>query len=275
MKTYTDKSPLRACPSCGSVQSKIKYFTAPFKVVKCQTCSLVYLGNPPDDSLLYEDYYEGSEYPPAAYRRDSSVAALAELYALNAQRIKWLSALKPNGKLLDLGCGRGYFLATAREHGFAVTGMDVSARALKYAQRSFGVEVTAKTLDELQEGSQKFDVITLWHVLEHFADPVGTLKKIKTLLQENGVCLVEVPNLRSLKFMLSRSKWEGGNHPRYHRTFFSSTTLQQMLRKSGFAKIRRVKLDYDLPGRRMGYKTLKRISNSFAVDAFLDYVAWK
>ncbi|MCG3121297.1 MAG: Ubiquinone biosynthesis O-methyltransferase [bacterium] len=194
---------------------------------------------------------------------------------LNAQRIKWISALKPNGKLLDLGCGRGYFLATAREHGFEVTGIDVSARAIEYARRSFGVEATAKTLDELQKDSQKFDVITLWHVLEHFTDPVSTLRKIKNLLQENGVCCIEVPNLHSLKFMLSRSKWEGGNHPRYHRTFFTSTTLQQTLLKSGFTKMRRVKLDYDLPGRRLGYKTLKRISNLFALDAFLDYVAWK
>lgn len=266
---------MRACPICGSARNEIKYFTAPFKVVKCQACSLVYLGNPPDDSLLYEDYYESGDYPPEAYCRDSSVAALAELYALNAQRIKWISALKANGKLLDLGCGRGYFLATAREHSFEVTGIDVSARAIEYAQQAFGVEVAAKTLDELQKDSQKFDVITLWHVLEHFADPVSTLRKIKNLLQENGVCCIEVPNLRSLKFMLSRSKWEGGNHPRYHRTFFTSATLQQALLKSGFAKSRRIKLNYAIPGHSVGYKMLKQVSNVVALDAFLDYVAWK
>jgi len=266
---------MRTCPNCGSVQNKVKYVAEPFQVVKCQTCSLVYLGNPPDENLLYEEYYESSDYQPEVYRSNSNVAALAELYAINAQRIAVIKRLKPAGRLLDVGCGRGYFLATAREHGFEVFGIDVSERAIEYAKRSFDVEVAAKTLDELQESSTKFNVITLWHVLEHFIDPFDTLKKIRTLLRENGICLVEVPNLRSLKFMLSKNQWEGGNHPLYHRTFFTSRTLERALLNSGFSQTQRLKLSYHVAGRSAAYEASKKILNVLALDAFLDYAAWK
>lgn len=266
---------MRGCPNCGNIQNKVKYVAEQFKVLKCRKCSLFFLGNPPDENLLYEDYYESSDYQAEAYRNDSNVSALAELYEINTQRIAVIKHLKPAGRLLDVGCGRGYFLATAREHGFEVTGIDISERALEYAKRSFGVDVTAKTLDELQETTAKFDTITLWHVLEHFIDPFDTLKKIRTLLQENGICVIEVPNLRSLKFMLSKNKWHGGNHPRYHRTFFTSGTLERALLSSGFSQTRRLKLSYHVVDRSGAYEAFKKNLNVLALDAFLDYVAWK
>ncbi|MCH7759958.1 class I SAM-dependent methyltransferase [candidate division TA06 bacterium] len=275
MNGCSDMQPIRSCPNCGSTSFQVKYVEQPFKVVKCIACSLVYLGNPPDKSSIYENYYEGVAPNAEDYRSDSQVVSLAEIFAINKQRIALVKKAKPRGNLLDIGCGRGYFMKLARDHGFKVIGIDVSKNAVQYARSAFGLPVTVKTLDELRAASEAYDVITLWHVLEHFIDPFEELQKIGALLAEEGVCFIEVPNLYSLKFMLSRSKWGGGNHPLYHRTFFSDKTLKRTLLESGFSTVSRLKVSYQLPGRNAAYVALKRALNEIALDAFLDYAAWK
>jgi hypothetical protein len=84
-----------------------------------------------------------------------------------------------------------------------------------------------------------------------------------------------VPNLRSLKFLFAKEKWEGGNHPLYHRTFFTKSTLENTLVKSGFTKVKRLPVSYSVPGKSAAYDWIKRISNIFAADAFLDFAAQK
>jgi hypothetical protein len=83
MNESPDPQQIRACPGCGNVQFKIKYIEPPFKVVQCRDCALVYLGNPPDERAIYEDYYEGSAYSAAEYDGNSKVVQLAELFAIN------------------------------------------------------------------------------------------------------------------------------------------------------------------------------------------------
>ena len=275
MKGCSGVQPIRTCPNCGSTRFKVKYVEPPYKVVKCLACSLVYLGNPPEGDSIYEDYYEGTTPHAEDYRMDSNVTHLAALYAINERRIAVVKRAKPAGKLLDVGCGRGYFLKTAQEHGFKVFGIDVSEQAVEYAKRAFGLTVAVQKLDELRDVSAMFDVVTLWHVLEHFIDPFEALKRIPELLSKGGICFVEVPNLRSIKFMFSTNKWQGGNHPLYHRTFFTGATLRQAILKSGFSKVRRLKCSYQVPGRNAARWLLKRGSNAVAMDAFLNYAAWK
>ena len=263
----------RPCPSCGSHNFKLRYVEGPFYIVKCSTCSLVYLGNPPDEDRLYEDYYGEAEPPADAYHPDSTFAALAELHSINEQRIACLKQLRPSGSLLDIGCGRGYFLKTAQEHGYHVAGTDVSEQAVRYARRYYTLNVSTATLADLIDRHVRSDIVTLWHVLEHFLDPFEALAQIRKLITEQGVCLVEVPNLYSLKFLLSKQKWRGGNHPLYHRTFFNSRTLQDVLKKSGFTQVTRLKLSYHIPGRRRSYRLLKRGLNELAMDAFIAFAA--
>lgn len=243
-------------------------------VVKCATCSLVFLGNPPPEDTLYDDYYSTVEPTPDEYRADSPNALLRELFAINQQRVARIKGLQPTGSILDIGCGRGHFLQTAAEHGFRTYGVDVSEKAVAYGRERFGLKTEVRSMEELLASGQQFDVITLWHVLEHFADPYEALTNIAQLLKVGGMCVVEVPNLRSLKFMLSKTKWEGGNHPLYHRTFFTGTTLQDAFVKSQFSPVRRMRWSYTVPGRSIAYEGLKKALNIFALDAFLNVVGW-
>ena len=267
---------IRPCPNCGGRNWRSKLKEPPFVVVKCPSCSLVYLGNPPEEEVGLYDYYHSAADPGSAeYQFNSSNRRLGELYAINEQRIARIKLLKPGSTLLDVGCGRGEFLKTAREHGYQACGIDASERAVSYARQEFGLSAEVRSLREMAVSGEQFDVVTLWHVLEHFTEPYEALRQIRHLLKGDGICAIEVPNLYSIKFVLSRAKWEGGNHPLYHRTFFTAATLRDGLRRVGFSRVHRVRWSYHVPGRSGLYELLKRSLNVVGLDAFLDFVAWK
>ena len=245
-----------------------------FKIVKCSGCGLVYLRNVPEENEIYEDYYE-IKFRKYDYSIESKYDYLAEIYAINQQRLCCLKKFKKEGKLLDVGCGSGLFMKTASDQNYDVYGIDVSNKALSFARDEFKLNVQQKSLNDLIKENGKFDIITLWHVLEHFMNPVNELKKVRTLLNENGVCFIEVPNYNSIKFKLSRKKWKGGNHPIYHRTFFTSKTLRETIQESGFSTTKRIRLSYKLPQKSFVFNKAKNIFNLFAMDAFLDYVVWR
>lgn len=264
---------VRSCPGCSASGGRVTLKEGPFLVVKCPSCSLVYLGNPPPEGRLYDDYYRSSDPDPDLYRTDSTDSHLRELHAINIQRVTRLHPLMPAGRVLDIGCGRGYFLKTARDHGYEVYGIDVSERAVAYGRQHFGVRADVRSLEEVADAGELFDVISLWHVLEHFVSPCEALQQVRRMLGPRGVCVIEVPNLHSLKFMLSRTKWEGGNHPLYHRTFFTSSSLRRALVRSGYTGVRRVRWSYRVPGRSGAYEGMKQALNMVGLDAFLDFIA--
>lgn len=263
---------MRNCPNCNSSEHTLYLTEGDFKIVKCSNCSLVYLLNIPDESEIYEDYYK-IEFSKEDYSKDSKFPHLAEIYTINDQRLYYLRKLKLKGAILDIGCGTGLFLKTARDYGYNTQGIDVSQNALAFARESFGLTVSNDKIEDLITKNKKYDFVTLWHVLEHFANPKDELGKIKKLLNPGGVLLIEVPNLNSLKFKLAKSKWKGGNHPLYHRTFFTAKSLKETLRLAGFAKAKRLRISYELPGKSLLYNKSKDVFNVFAMDAFLDFAA--
>jgi SAM-dependent methyltransferase len=266
---------LRSCPACNSTNSKTVYQVESFRIVRCKSCSLVYLLNPPDDESLYDQYYATEYQNPEDYRNNSTNEYLNELWNINSQRIKIIKRLQPQGTLLDIGCGHGYFLKSISNSGYFAQGIDISKRAVEYANNSLKISAKVSTIQELMESKQQFNIITLWHVLEHFTDPYCILRTIRNMLLEDGICILEVPNLHSLKFVLAKNKWSGGNHPLYHRIFFTAATLQRAIKETGFSRISRIHLSYNLPGRNILYEYVKRGLNLFAYDAFLTFAIWK
>jgi len=247
---------------------------AGYRIVRCSGCNLCYLANPPLEAVAYDEYHESPAPTPIdAYRPESPNRALAVSWHLNQRRVALLKHWAPEGPLLDVGCGRGFFLRTAADAGYAAYGVDVSGVAVDFARTELSVEAGTESLAELIERRRTFRVVTLWHVLEHFLDPFAVLRQVRELLEPGGCCFIEVPNVNGAHFRLSRRRWQGGNHPRYHRTFFSTRTLADALRRNGFSDVRRLSLDYQLPGRGRGTEIVKRILNRAALDSFLDFVA--
>lgn len=266
---------MRVCPNCKSNEHKISIKEKDFLIVECKSCGLVFLLNPPDESVIYEDYYQ-IEFNGIDYSEDSNFPHLREIFEINKQRtslIKELTKEKKDINILDIGCGSGLFLKSCKDEGLNGEGIDVSNTALAFAKDEFGLTVYNKRVEELIKEYKKYDVITLWHVLEHFLEPIDELQKIKELLSPNGILLIEVPNLKSIKFRLSGNKWKGGNHPLYHRSFFTAKTLLNTLAESGFNDVYRLKFTYLLSSKGYLYNVLKRGFNMIAADAFLNFIA--
>ncbi|HEY5125108.1 MAG TPA: class I SAM-dependent methyltransferase [Ignavibacteria bacterium] len=265
---------MRLCPNCSN-KSFEKILTEDcFEIVKCSVCGLIYLLNSPDESELYEKYYD-ILFKPEDYSANSKFEFLSEIYLINRQRLEFFKKNGLSGKILDYGCGSGLFLKTISELCNDIEGVDLSQNALDFAKNEFGLKVFNKSADELLKENKKYDIITLFHVVEHFIYPVSELKKIYQLLNKGGFCFIEVPNFNSIKFRLSGYKWKGGNHPLYHKSFFTAKSLQDTLKRSGFKKYKRVRLSYKIPSKGTPHNLLKTIFNFFALDSFLNYVAYK
>jgi 2-polyprenyl-3-methyl-5-hydroxy-6-metoxy-1,4-benzoquinol methylase len=265
---------MRVCPNCNSKENKLKIKEKDFLIVECTSCGLTFLLNPPDESVIYEDYYQ-IEFKGEDYNKDSKFPHLKEIFEINKQRtslLKVLSKKYNDFNILDIGCGSGLFLKSCKDAGFNCEGVDVSRTAIEFAKSEYGLSVNNKSVDDLINENKKYSLITLWHVLEHFIVPVEELKKIKQLLKPDGILLIEVPNLNSIKFKLSGNKWKGGNHPLYHRSFFTSKTLKDTFLRSGFSNSKRINFSYKLSGKSQMYNVSKSLFNLIAADAFLNFI---
>lgn len=148
---------------------------------------------------------------------------------------------RPGGRLLDAGCGAGVYLAFARDLGWSVLGLEYSEQAGRRASEQFRVEVVPGTFEKF-ETKEKFDVITFWHVLEHFQDPFIVLDKAAKLLKPGGMILLGVPNPAGWECRLFGSRWLSWEAPR-HYWHFTPATLEKAANRSG---LRVAHLQFDM-----------------------------
>ncbi|MCS6976221.1 MAG: class I SAM-dependent methyltransferase [Gemmatales bacterium] len=198
-----------------------------FAVVQCLECGLCFTNPRPTASWL-EQFY------PKDYRPHLSKPA-------RRRRWPWLHFWQDRhgipwhglGRLLDFGCGGGDFLCRMRDLGWQVTGVDASHSTVRRLQRDLGLHVLHGTLPhpDLEAGS--FDVVTMWHSLEHVPDPRAVLLEARRLLTPDGKLYVAVPNIDSLAFRIFGPHWFALDLPR-HLVHFSPQTLQFLLEQAGF-----------------------------------------
>jgi 2-polyprenyl-3-methyl-5-hydroxy-6-metoxy-1,4-benzoquinol methylase len=117
--------------------------------------------------------------------------------------------------------------------GWKVTGLDASGRAVERVRTELGLPALAGTLPHLELDPESFDVITMWHALEHVHDPLSLLREARKLLVPGGKLVVAVPNIDSLPFRWFGRHWFGLELPR-HLTHFTPASLPQMLQRAGF-----------------------------------------
>ncbi len=171
-------------------------------------------------------YYESEDY---ISHTDATSTFTDRLYQLvKAKNLKNKVQLIENQCvkceiLLDLGAGTGDFLITAQNSGFRVTGIEPNAKARKLAEQK-GVHL----LESLKEVSgQKFQAITLWHVLEHLPNLEEQITTLANLLEEDGVLVIAVPNFKSFDAKHYKSYWAAFDVPR-HLWHFSRTSIAKL-----------------------------------------------
>jgi predicted SAM-dependent methyltransferase len=189
-----------------------------YVLLRCAACGTARTAGPPPPA----EAHEAGAYRPGRPRGAGLAAPL--LRNFDVTRLKMLGV--PGGALLDVGAGRGRFVATARAAGWDARGIEPSSR-----EPADHVEQVALEGAQVAPGSQR--AITLWHVLEHVEDPAAALERLHDWLEPGGALVVGVPNLASLQARLGGPRWYHLDLPR-HRTHFTAAGLRALLERTGF-----------------------------------------
>jgi 2-polyprenyl-3-methyl-5-hydroxy-6-metoxy-1,4-benzoquinol methylase len=230
-----------SCPVCGSPGiSKIlttKDFTVTnkqFEVFHCVNCQLRFTQNVPDADSIGE-FYKSENY---ISHSDTSKGLVNRIYQLvrkraTAQKRKLIEKVtgRNTGNLLDIGSGTGYFAAEMQKAGWQVTGLEPDAGARKIAEEVNKIVLTS-TDNLFQLPANSFDVITLWHVLEHVHDLKKYVDQFKYLLNEDGRLFIAVPNYTSYDAEVYKEYWAAYDVPR-HLYHFSPGSMKYLMESAG------------------------------------------
>jgi SAM-dependent methyltransferase len=204
-----------------------------FAVVQCQECGLCFTSPRPNENTI-------SQFYPAAYSPHRTPRPRRAHW-----RPSWLGSAEcaggehlglsrsGQGRLLDFGCGGGSFLAHMHRQAWQVTGLDVSTTAVERVRSELGLPALLGSLPHPELRPASFDIITMWHSLEHVHAPLTILRAAHQLLVPGGRLVIAVPNIDSLPFRWFGPAWYGLDLPR-HLTHFSPWTLQHILLRAGF-----------------------------------------
>jgi 2-polyprenyl-3-methyl-5-hydroxy-6-metoxy-1,4-benzoquinol methylase len=228
---------IETCPICNGSQFQ-EFLTCEdwlithehFHLKKCDSCSFV-ITNPRPDQPSLNRYYQSEQY---ISHNQKSHGPVASLYFLARKfTLRWkIGLLKQHnskGSLLDFGCGTGEFLRAAHQQGWHIDGLEPNDAARQRAAQITGINI-ASNLEQLNH--KQYDVITLWHVLEHIPDLQQTLLRLHSLMKRDGVMLIAVPNHESYDACTYKNYWAAYDVPR-HLWHFSKSTMNRLLCLAG------------------------------------------
>jgi len=175
---------VNACPLCGSTDRSIADSGA--SVMRCHGCGHRYVDPRPTQDEVARAYSI-----PAAY--DDWLRASAAREAMWRRRADRVLGGVSAGRLLDVGAGIGTFLAIARDRGWVAEGTEVSTTAIAHARELYGLEIRKGSLEEAAPPGP-YDMISMWHVIEHVPDPVRTIRFCHGMLAEHGRIVLALPN---------------------------------------------------------------------------------
>jgi len=243
---------IKQCPVCSANAFRqdliCKDYTVSkedFELVVCKSCGFKFTNPRPEDAVI-GNYYKSEDY---ISHSNTSKGIISKLYhAVRNYTLKnklaLISKYVSKGTILDYGCGTGMFLNTCKNAGWKTFGIepDQGARIMT-AEADTEVFENKHLLQEKHPG-QKFDVITLWHVLEHVTDLDPTLEFLKNKLSPNGVLIIAVPNHSSFDAKHYRQFWAAYDVPR-HLYHFERKTIEQLLARFQFKLVDTKPMKFD------------------------------
>lgn len=204
-----------------------------FPVIECLKCRTVFT-DVVVDADYYKKYYLEDYYDPTSATESAAVRTVLDWvdFLGHQRRMRIIKKFAQKGKrLLEIGCGRGAFLARLPEY-FEKHGVEINDDGVSYIKAHYpDVTVYGEKIDLPGfSGNRKYDVILMWHVLEHIDDPNSFFQALKGLLAPNGVFICDIPNRDSLGFTLTKSNWFHLDTPR-HLFFYNYTSLRALLKR--------------------------------------------
>jgi len=232
---------IRNCPICNGdkhktvVSSKDFFLTQEtFQIVECSKCGFRFTNPRPEPASLGK-YYESTEYISHSDKRKglfASVYQLIRTYTLGRKQVL-VEKYSPKGRILDIGCATGHFLHHMKGNGWDTMGIEPDKKTRERAIKELGVEVYAEEkLDTII--NSEFDVVSLWHVLEHVPGLSTRMQQINKVLKKRGILILALPNPNSYDAIHYGEYWAGYDLPR-HLYHFTKRDVETLLKKYGFA----------------------------------------
>lgn len=242
---------LRHCPICQAesflhFKTIEDYFLSneEFDLNKCQVCGFVFTNPRPYKEQLSR-YYQSNAYLSHSKNQKNLTAYLYNLvkaYSLN-KKYRIVSQYHPEGKILDIGCATGEFLHHFKKRGWITKGIEPASEPRSYAIKNFGLDVSGEHgLKSLKNKS--FDVITLWHVLEHVPKLNERVEQIKLILKDDGIAVIALPNLLSWDAKYYEKFWAAYDVPR-HLYHFSKKTIGLLMQQHHLKVVDSIPMKFD------------------------------
>lgn len=242
---------LDSCPVCNSnaFEDYIKcedhtVSHSVFSIVHCKNCSFKFTNPRPDANEIVK-YYESVDY---ISHSNTNTGLFNKIYqAIRnytiSQKYALISSNVSRGTLLDIGCGTGEFLNYFSKKGWDVLGVEPSTSARNLAISNYHLNVVGEDNIAQMKGDS-FNVITMWHVLEHVHLLSDRLKQISRIISGNGMLIIAVPNYTSYDAKYYKEKWAAYDLPR-HLYHFSPKTINQLLTQNGFQLVKTLPMKFD------------------------------
>jgi SAM-dependent methyltransferase len=201
-----------------------------FSYLRCQQCGLVFLSPRPNGNEILR-FYEPGYYGENTQKFRFAIEIPRLFFARKRVRRVQTFFARP-GNALDIGCGQGTFLRLLQEEGWECRGTELTEESAARASRR-GFSVSVGEFDPAAFPAHSFDLISLWHVLEHLRNPRQTLGSLPGLLKGGGIVAISTPNMDSLQAEVGKEKWFHLDPPR-HLYLFSPHTLGRIMDSLGF-----------------------------------------
>ena len=224
------------CQICNGPTMQV-FSVGQFPLYRCRDCGLEGLSPQPDnqflDEIYGEDYFLGSRDADAT----RLMARMKGLTAENYLRILNQKLENDSPRLIEIGCGGGEFLEKAMASGFDVAGVEISSNAVQSANRKLGIPrvVEGDLLDVDLNSLGVFDCCVLLDVIEHVRNPLPYLKKVRSLLGNNGICFIVTPSLNSWSARLLGRYWM--EYKPEHLFYFNRRNIVRILNDAGFHNV--------------------------------------
>ena len=244
-------TPIENCKVCNGSNFKellkLKdYFLSQeeFSIYYCENCGFKFTHPIPDAADLGK-YYKSDKYVSHSDTKKGLFFNLYHLVKKQALRKKYklITNFATKGNILDYGCGTGDFLSAFKTNDWNCFGIEPDDDTRQYATDKQGLKITVpENINNFEKNS--FDVISLWHVLEHITDLNEKLNSFKALLKSKGILVIAVPNADSFDAGYYQKYWAAYDVPR-HLYHFNNKTLSLLLEKHGFEIIKKEKMLFD------------------------------
>jgi len=209
-----------------------------FKIVTCTNCGFK-LTNPRPDIIEVEKYYQSESY---ISHSNTNKGLINKLYQLVRnltlkKKLKLITFLNKNssGKVLDIGCGTGMFLKICKENNWETFGTEPDEKTRIFAIENSKTEIKQNIFTDYE--SQKFDIITMWHVFEHIHDLNKNIERIKELMNTNSFLIIAVPNCDSYDAKIYKQYWAAYDVPR-HLSHFNLKSLNNLIKAHGMSLVK-------------------------------------